>query len=121
MATPPAAPPSPEHVLEPHPTGMFAALGRFDYRFRKVLPIIGLALVIGLNVWATVSGGTLIQGGWVVPGSEEQQAADVIAAKWPSETTMLLIFKDPDGDAASPAFQAMPSLDNCVCTWMGGS
>ena len=35
MATPPAAPPSPEHVLEPHPTGMFAALGRFDYRFRK--------------------------------------------------------------------------------------
>jgi uncharacterized membrane protein YdfJ with MMPL/SSD domain len=105
MATPPAATP-PEHVLEPHPTGMFAALGRFDYRFRKVLPIVGLALVIGLNVWANVSGGTLIQGGWVIPGSEEQQAADVIAAKWPSETTMLLIFRDPDGDAASPAFQA---------------
>ncbi|HEX6475531.1 MAG TPA: MMPL family transporter [Candidatus Limnocylindria bacterium] len=106
MATPPTASPSPDLVLEPHPTGMFAALGRFDYRFRKILPILGLALVIGLNVWANVSGGTLIQGGWVVPGSEEQQAADVIAAKWPSETTMLLIFKDPDGDAASPAFQA---------------
>ncbi|HEX5578299.1 MAG TPA: MMPL family transporter, partial [Candidatus Limnocylindria bacterium] len=93
-------------MLEPHPTGMFAALGRFDYRFRKLLPILGLALVIGLNVWATVSGGTLIQGGWVIPGSQEQKAADVIAAKWPSETTMLVIFRDPDGDAASPAFQA---------------
>ena len=107
MATPPAAPPSPQHVLEPHPTGMFAALGRFDYRFRKVLPILGLALVIGLNVWAAVGGGTLIQGGWVIPGSQEQQAADVLADRFgPTETTMLLIFTDPDGDAASPAFQA---------------
>src|SRR6185503_9489775 len=107
MATPSAAPPSPEHVLEPHPTGMFAALGRFDYRFRKVLPILGLALVIGLNVWAAVGGGTLIQGGWVIPGSQEQQAADVLTDRFgPTETTMLLIFTDPDGDAASPAFQS---------------
>jgi uncharacterized membrane protein YdfJ with MMPL/SSD domain len=106
--TPPAAHhPSPDHVLEPHPTGMFAALGRFDYRFRKVLPIIGLALVIGLNVWATVGGGALIQGGWVIPGSEEQQAADVLTDRFgPTETTMLLIFTDPDGDAASASFQS---------------
>ncbi|HKO33305.1 MAG TPA: MMPL family transporter [Candidatus Limnocylindria bacterium] len=86
---------------------MFAALGRFDYRFRKVLPILGLALVIGLNVWAAVGGGTLIQGGWVIPGSQEQQAADVLTDRFgPTETTMLLIFTDPDGDAATPAFQA---------------
>ena len=109
MATPPnaTAPSTPEPVLEPHPTGMFAALGRFDYRFRKVLPILGLALVIGLNVWANFSGGTLIQGGWVIPGSEEQQAADVLTDRFgPTETTMLVIFKDPDGDAASDSFQA---------------
>ncbi|HEY7848011.1 MAG TPA: MMPL family transporter, partial [Candidatus Limnocylindria bacterium] len=86
---------------------MFAALGRFDYRFRRWLPIFGLALVIGLNVWAAVGGGKLIQGGWVIPGSEEQQAADVLTDRFgPTETTLLLIFKDPDGDAASPAFQA---------------
>ena len=86
---------------------MFAALGRFDYRFRKVLPILGLALVIGLNVWAAVGGGTLIQGGWVIPGSQEQQAADALTDRFgPTETTMLLIFTDPDSDAASPAFQA---------------
>ena len=71
------------------------------------LPILGLALVIGLNVWATVGGGKLIQGGWVVPGSEEQQAAEVLTTRFgPTETTLLLIFEDPDGDAASPAFQA---------------
>ena len=35
------------HVREPHPTGIFAALGQFDYRFRKVLPVIGLALAVG--------------------------------------------------------------------------
>ena len=110
MATPPGTPSTttpPDLVLEPHPTGMFAALGRFDYRFRKVLPLIGLALVIGLNVWANFSGGTLIQGGWVIPGSQEQKAADVLTDRFgPTETTLLLIFKDPDGDAASPAFQA---------------
>ena len=55
--------------LEPHPTGIFAALGRFDYRFRRVLPVIGLAAVIGLNIWANQAGGTLIQGGWVIVGS----------------------------------------------------
>jgi RND superfamily putative drug exporter len=94
------------HVLEPHPTGMFAALGRFDYRFRFVLPIIGLLLVIGLNVWAAVGGGTLIQGGWVIPGSQEQQAADLLTQKFgQDQTTMLVVYTDPDGDAASPAFQ----------------
>ena len=105
LATPPAAPQQP--LLEPHPTGMFAALGRFDYRFRRWLPIAGLALVIGLNVWAATAGGKLIQGGWVIPGSEEQQAADLLTDRFgPSETTLLVIFTDPDGDAASPVFQA---------------
>ena len=44
--------------LEPHPTGMFAALGRFDYRYRRVLPVIGLALMIGLFAWSSVAGGS---------------------------------------------------------------
>jgi RND superfamily putative drug exporter len=94
------------HVREPHPTGMFAALGRFDYRFRFVLPILGLLLVIGLNVWAAVGGGTLIQGGWVIPGSQEQRAADLLTEKFgQDQTTMLVVYTDPDGDAASSAFQ----------------
>jgi RND superfamily putative drug exporter len=94
------------HVLEPHPTGMFAALGRFDYRFRRWLPLMGLALVIGLNGWAAASGGKLIQGGWVIPGSEEQQAADILTSRFgQDQTTMLVVYTDPAGDASSPAFQ----------------
>jgi RND superfamily putative drug exporter len=94
-------------VRELHPTGIFAAVGRFDYRFRRWLPIVGLAILIGSNAWAATSGGTLIQGGWVIDGSEEQRAAALIADRFGSEaTTMLVVYRDPDGDAASPAFQA---------------
>jgi uncharacterized membrane protein YdfJ with MMPL/SSD domain len=92
--------------LEPHPTGIFAALGRFDYRFRRVLPIIGLAAVIGLNIWASQAGGRLIQGGWVIEGSEEQQAAARLADRFGEQaTTMLVVFEDPQGDAARSDFQ----------------
>jgi uncharacterized membrane protein YdfJ with MMPL/SSD domain len=103
----PASPPSSGHVRELHPTGIFAAVGRFDYRFRRWLPIIGLAIVIGTNVWAATSGGTLIQGGWVIDGSEEQRAAALIADRFKSEaTTMLVVYRDPDRNAASPEFEA---------------
>jgi uncharacterized membrane protein YdfJ with MMPL/SSD domain len=96
-----------QHVRELHPTGIFAAVGRFDYRFRHWLPIVGLAVVIGTNVWAATAGGTLIQGGWVIDGSEEQRAAALIADRFGSEaTTMLVVYRDPTGKAASPAFQA---------------
>jgi uncharacterized membrane protein YdfJ with MMPL/SSD domain len=93
-------------VREPHPTGLFAALGRFDYRFRRWLPIAGFLVVIGLNLWSSNAGGRLIQGGWVIPGSEEQQAADLLADRFGQDaTTMLVVYTDPEGDAASPGFQ----------------
>ncbi len=103
---PPAPPPQTAHAREPHPTGMFAALGRFAYRFRRVIPAVGLALVIGLFAWSAVAGGDLIQGGWVIEGSEEQQAEALLADRFgePS-TSMIVLFTDPDGDAASPEFQ----------------
>ncbi|HEX2194622.1 MAG TPA: MMPL family transporter [Candidatus Limnocylindria bacterium] len=93
-------------VREPHPRGLFAALGRFDYRYRRWLPAVALALVIGLNVSAANAGGELIQGGWVIPGSEEQRAADLLTDRFgQAETTLIVIYTDPDGDAASPEFQ----------------
>src|SRR5918992_4323216 len=100
MATRPPVP-----VREPHPTGVFAAVGRFDYRYRRWLPAIGLAVVIGLNVWASAAGGELIQGGWVINGSEEQMAEERLADRFGEQaTTMLVVYRDPDGDAASPEF-----------------
>ncbi|MEX0626247.1 MAG: MMPL family transporter, partial [Chloroflexota bacterium] len=94
-------------VRELHPTGIFAAVGRFDYRLRRWLPIVGLAIVIGINIWAATSGGSLIQGGWDIAGSEEQRASAIIADRFGSEaTTMLVVYEAPDGNAASPEFQA---------------
>ena len=50
--------------------------------------------------------GKLIQGGWVIAGSEEQRAAALLADRFGAQaTTMLVVFTDPAGDAASPAFQ----------------
>jgi uncharacterized membrane protein YdfJ with MMPL/SSD domain len=100
-----AAHPASGPVREPHPTGVFAAVGRFDYRYRRSLPAVGLAVVIGLNVWASAAGGELIQGGWVINGSEEQMAEERLADRFGEQaTTMLVVYRDPEGDAASPAF-----------------
>ncbi len=97
----------PDHVLEPHPTGIFAAVGRFDYRFRRWLPIFGLVLVVALNVAAGAAGGKLIQGGWVIPGSEEQQAAGLLADRFGQQaTSVLVLYRAPSGDATDPAFQS---------------
>ena len=118
-AAPPAAvPPAPiravsptptlaeSHVRELHPTGVFAALGRFAYRFRKPLPVVGLALAIGLTVWSFNAGGDLIQGGWVIDGSEEQAAAELLADRFGEQaSTLLVVYRDPDGDASDAAFQ----------------
>jgi RND superfamily putative drug exporter len=85
---------------------VFAALGRFDYRFRRWLPLIALALVIGLNAWVAVAGGTLIQGGWNVPGSEALRAEELLADRFGVQATaMVVVYRDPAKDAGSAAFQ----------------
>ncbi len=87
--------------------GLFAALGRFTYRWRRVLPVIGIAIVIGLNGWAAVAGGTLSQGGWQIEGSESAQGDEILADRFGEQaSTVIVIFTDPDGDAASAEFQA---------------
>jgi trehalose monomycolate/heme transporter len=85
---------------------VFAALGRFDYRFRRWLPLVALALVIGLNAWVAVAGGKLIQGGWNVPGSEALRAEELVAERFGVQATaMIVVFRDPANDAGSAAFQ----------------
>ena len=73
--------------LEPHPTGIFAAVGRFDYRFRRVIPVVGLVVAAGLVAWGVIGGGTLIQGGWVIDGSEEQRAEALFADRFGEQAT----------------------------------
>ena len=93
-------------VYEPPPTGLFAWLGRFAYRFRRWIPVGALLLLIGLQVAGNVAGGTLIQGGWTIRDSEAVRADALLADRFGEESTaVLVIYRDPDGDAASPAFQ----------------
>src|SRR5688572_22745309 len=66
-ADPPTPPPPDDRVAH---NGIFAALGRATYRHRRWLPIAGVALVVGLNVWAATAGDQLSQGGWQIDGSE---------------------------------------------------
>ena len=105
-AEPAPSPPPPPDDRAAH-NGIFAALGRFTYRNRRWLPIAGLALVIGLNVWAATAGGTLSQGGWQIEGSESEQAEALAADRFGEQaTSMIVILTDPDGDAGSEEFQA---------------
>jgi len=88
--------------------GIFAALGRGTYRARRWLPLVGLAVVIGLNVWSATAGGQLSQGGWQVPGSEAARADALFADRFGEQaTSLIVIFTDPDGHADSDDFQAI--------------
>ena len=112
-------PPDSRPAVAPEPTlpspiddrvahnGIFAALGRFTYRNRRWLPVVGIALVVGLNVWAATAGGTLSQGGWQIDGSDAARAEALVADRFGEQaTSLIVIFTDPDGDAASADFQA---------------
>jgi RND superfamily putative drug exporter len=86
--------------------GLFAALGRAMYRGRRWIPLVGLAVVIGLQVWASTAGGRLSQGGWQVPGSEAARAEALFADRFGEQATSLIVLlTDPEGDAASDRFQ----------------
>ena len=85
---------------------MFSALGRFSYRFRRWIPPIGLALVIGLSIWSNQAGGDLSQGGWQIAGSESKATEELLADRFGAQATAIfVIMRDPAGDAASTALQ----------------
>jgi uncharacterized membrane protein YdfJ with MMPL/SSD domain len=89
---------------------VFAALGRFSYRFRRWIPPIGLALVIGLGIWVNVAGGELSQGGWQIEGSESMTTEQLLADRFGEQATAIfVILADPNGDAASDDFQEVVS------------
>jgi trehalose monomycolate/heme transporter len=85
---------------------VFAALGRFDYRFRRWLVPAALAIVIAINVAVATWGGELSQGGWEIPGSESEQAEALLRERFgASQEQMLVIYRDEDADATSSIFQ----------------
>ena len=86
---------------------MFAALGRFDYRFRRVLPAVGLVLVVAAMALGQAFGGTLTAGGWTIPGSESERANDLLEDRFGAgQASLLVVYRQPGADAASDEFQS---------------
>ncbi len=85
---------------------MFAALGRFAYRFRWV--IIGLWVVLfGVSVVATPFLGNVLTGEFSNPNAPSAQTDALIQQKYDQgPTTLLIVFTSADLAATSDEFQA---------------
>jgi len=85
---------------------VFSALGRFNYRFRRVIPVAVLALVALTLGLGRSLGGTLSPGGFSVPRSNSQRAAALLAANFGNtQSALVVVYAGPRPDAASPAVQ----------------
>ena len=86
---------------------MFWRLGGFSYRFRKFILAGALALTVILVALSGPLGGQFSSGGFSVPGSQSQDASNLLSRYFGnSATQLLLVFHSPKPDAASPAVQA---------------
>ena len=85
---------------------MFAALGRFDYRFRRVIPVIALLAMVASLVLSGLFGGTLSGGGWTIPDAASKRADELLAERFGAgKASLLVLYRDTDADAASADFQ----------------
>ncbi|MFN2483802.1 MAG: MMPL family transporter [Candidatus Limnocylindria bacterium] len=86
---------------------MFAALGRFDYRFRRVIPVIGLLVMVAGIGLRQAYGGNLTAGGWTIPGSESERANALLEDRFGAgQASLLVVYRDGNADATSNEFQA---------------
>ena len=86
---------------------MFRRLGDFAFRFRKFIVVGAVALTVILVGLSGPLGGQFTSGGYSVPGSQSQNAANLLSRYFGnSATQFLLVFHSATADAASPAVQA---------------
>ncbi|WP_460403942.1 MMPL family transporter [Actinophytocola sediminis] len=81
-------------------------LGRFAFRARKLVLAIWLAVLVGMGIAAvTLSGPT--EDGFSVPGTESQQALELIKQRFPQSAaggaSAQLVFGAPDGETLTDA------------------
>ncbi|MDQ6771999.1 MAG: MMPL family transporter [Candidatus Dormibacteraeota bacterium] len=88
---------------------MFAAWGRFVYRWRWATLVISAAL-LALSVFGVLRGGVLTSGNSTQGGLEADRAANLVNAQLSSGQTagssFLLIFSTPGASASDPAFRS---------------
>ena len=88
---------------------MFAAWGRFVYRWRWATLVLS-AVLLGLSVAGLLTGGTLTTGNFLQSGLEAARAQRLInqqlSSGQPSGASFLLIFTSTDRSATDPTFRA---------------
>ncbi|HVB13237.1 MAG TPA: MMPL family transporter [Candidatus Dormibacteraeota bacterium] len=85
---------------------MFWRLGGFSYRFRRFILVGALAVTVILVSLSGPFGGQFTSGGFSVPGSQSQDATNLLSRYFgKSATQLLLVFHSPKADAASAAVQ----------------
>ncbi|MGH7642095.1 MAG: MMPL family transporter [Candidatus Dormibacteria bacterium] len=86
---------------------MFWRLGGFAYRFRKFILPGAVALTVVMVGLSGPFGGQFTSGGFAVPGSQSQNASNLLSRYFGNATTQLLLtFHSPRANASSPAVQA---------------
>ncbi|HEV8526298.1 MAG TPA: MMPL family transporter, partial [Actinomycetes bacterium] len=84
---------------------MFAALGHFAYRRRRLVLAGALLFVAVAVIWGTGVFGSLASGGFDDPASESSKAADVAAATVGSgEPDVVVLYRSADHTVDDPAF-----------------
>jgi len=82
---------------------VFTALGRFDYRHRRSLPLVMLGLAVAAVALSTAFGGQLSPGGFTIPGSNSARAEALLAQAFGSgRTSLVVVYVSPRPDAADP-------------------
>lgn len=86
---------------------MFWRLGGFAYRFRKSILVGAVSLTVVLVGLSGPFGGQFTSGGYSVPGSQSQNATNLLSRYFGnSATQLLLVFHSAKANAASSAVQA---------------
>lgn len=96
---------------------MLERYGRFVFRFRVLFLVIGLAAMLGGGIYAGGVYDSLTQGGFVVPGSQSEQADTIINEHLGgNRTSLIVLFTSRSLSVDDPAFKtaANKSLD-----WLG--
>ncbi|MGH7639888.1 MAG: MMPL family transporter, partial [Candidatus Dormibacteria bacterium] len=85
---------------------MFRRIGDFAYRRRKWVLLGALALALTMTLVSGRLGGQFTSGGFGVPGSQSQEATNLLQRHFgSSQTQLLLVFRSQRADAATAAVQ----------------
>jgi len=86
---------------------VFGRLGDFAFRFRKFIVVVAVSLAVILVGLSGPLGGQFTSGGFSVPGSQSQDASNLLSRYFGnSATQLLLVFHSSRANAASAAVQA---------------